>query len=126
MWPLWLRLTERVSAVRDPARMRNAINGLNLYRANFIDRLRHRRKRRAYSPVQFIVLLRDRQVGPPRSLGLEGWLGAYHRIEIDAGHWVVPREPERIAACIERFAARREASRDGGGDASFNAHAAGV
>jgi len=60
MWPLRLRLTERVSAVRDPARMRNAINGLNLYRDNFIDRLLHPRARRAYAPVQFIVPLRDR------------------------------------------------------------------
>jgi len=86
MWPLRLRLTERVSAVRDPARMRNAINGLNLYRDNFIDRLLHPRARRAYAPVQFIVPLRDRYVGLARSLGLEGWLGAYHRIQIDAGH----------------------------------------
>jgi pimeloyl-ACP methyl ester carboxylesterase len=103
MWPLWLRMTERVRTARDPWQLRNAINGLDLYRANFIDRLLRPRGRRAHAPVQFIVPLRDRYVGPALSLGLEGWLGAYERNEIDAGHWVVLREPERIAASVERF-----------------------
>ncbi|MCC8396618.1 alpha/beta fold hydrolase [Paraburkholderia sp. MMS20-SJTR3] len=103
MWPLWLRVTERVRTERESAQKRNALNGLNLYRANFIDKLRRPRARRTQVPVQFIVPLRDRYVGPALSLGLEGWLGAYRRIEIDAGHWVVLREPERIAASIARF-----------------------
>ncbi|MFT4067208.1 alpha/beta fold hydrolase [Paraburkholderia sp.] len=103
MWPLWLRVTERVRAGRDPAQRRNTINGLNLYRANFIDRLLRPRARHAHAPVQFIVPLRDRYVGPALSLGLEGWLGAYERIEIDAGHWVVLRDPGRIALQIARF-----------------------
>ncbi|MFL9883907.1 alpha/beta fold hydrolase [Paraburkholderia agricolaris] len=131
MWPLWLRLTERVRPQRDPAQMRNAINGLNLYRANFIDRLLHPRARHAHAPVQFIVPLRDRYVGPELSVGLEGWLGAYSRTEIDAGHWVVLREPERIAAGIERFVELHRAQRPsaGGGPGTstkVNARAAGV
>ncbi|HZZ09228.1 MAG TPA: alpha/beta fold hydrolase [Paraburkholderia sp.] len=103
MWPLWLRLTERVRPEHDPAQLRNAINGLNLYRANFVDKLLRPRARHAHAPVQFIVPLRDRYVGPALSVGLESWLGAYSRTEIDAGHWVVLREPELIAAHITRF-----------------------
>ncbi|NYH17245.1 alpha/beta fold hydrolase [Paraburkholderia bryophila] len=106
-WPLWLRVTERVRPERDPAQRRNALNGLNLYRANFIDKLLRPRSRHAHAPVQFIVPLRDRYVGPALSLGLEGWLGSYRRTEIDAGHWVVLREPERIAAMIEGFVAQQ-------------------
>ncbi|QQC67439.1 alpha/beta fold hydrolase [Paraburkholderia ginsengisoli] len=126
MWPLWLRLTERVRPAHDPAQMRNAINGLNLYRANFIDKLLRPRARRAHAPVQFIVPLRDRYVGPELSLGLHGWLGAYERHEIDAGHWVVLRDPALIAASIERFV---EQHRTGHGDpaastAALNARAA--
>jgi hypothetical protein len=80
------------------------INGLNLYRANFIDRSFHPHARRAHAPVQFIVPLRDRYVGPALSLGLEKWLGDYTREPIDAGHWVVLRDPVGIAASIDRFA----------------------
>ncbi|MGF6725489.1 pimeloyl-ACP methyl ester carboxylesterase [Paraburkholderia sp. GAS41] len=105
-WSLWLRVSEHVRGERDPAQLRNGINGLNLYRANFIDRLFHPRARRAHAPVQFIVPLRDRYVGPALSLGLEKWLGDYTRETIDAGHWVVLRDPVDIAAKIDRFAAR--------------------
>lgn len=134
MWPFWLRLTERVRVEGDPAQTRNAINGLNLYRANFIDRLLHPRARHAHAPVQFIVPLRDRYVGPELSMGLEGWVGAYTRTEIDAGHWVVLRDPERIATGIEHFVeqhrVRHPADKcDGGGGAgasTINARAAGV
>ena len=93
-------------APRAPASwLRNALNGLNLYRANFLDKLLHPQARRAHAPVQFIVPLRDRYVGPELSLGQEIWLGPYERIEIDAGHWAVLREPELIAAHIARFVA---------------------
>ncbi|WP_027800025.1 alpha/beta fold hydrolase [Paraburkholderia dilworthii] len=125
MWPLWLRVTERVQASRDPAQMRNAINGLNLYRANFIDKLLHPHVSHAHAPVQFIVPLRDRYVGLELSVGQEGWLGPYERIELDAGHWVVLREPQLIAANIERFVARHLAGPGGSVTSSFNARAAG-
>jgi hypothetical protein len=119
LWPLWLRMTERVRPAHDPAQMRNAITGLNLYRANFVDKLPRPRARHAHAPVQFIVPLRDRYVGPELSLGLEGWL-------VDAGHWVVLREPARIAACIEGFVSRHRTEHDGPTAAPLNARAAGA
>ncbi|WP_281002604.1 alpha/beta fold hydrolase [Paraburkholderia sp. D15] len=121
LWPLWLRITERVRPERDPAQLRNALNGLNLYRANFIDRLLRPRSRHAHAPVQFIVPMRDRYVGPALSLGLESWLGAYERTEIDAGHWVVLRDPRRIAAGIEAFVARHDAAADPADVTAFTA-----
>ncbi|MFM0397236.1 alpha/beta fold hydrolase [Paraburkholderia phytofirmans] len=127
LWPLWLRVTERVRPAPDPAQLRNALNGLNLYRANFIDKLLRPRARHAHAPVQFIVPLRDRYVGPALSLGLEGWLGTYERNEIDAGHWVVLREPERISASIERFVERHRTDHGGwAAPSTLNARAAGV
>ncbi|PQV48001.1 alpha/beta fold hydrolase [Paraburkholderia sp. BL21I4N1] len=125
-WPLWLRVTERMRPERDPAQTRNALNGLNLYRANFIDKLLRPRSRHAHAPVQFIVPLRDRYVGPALSLGLERWLGPYQRTEIDAGHWVVLREPERIAALVERFVEQHRAGLEETPGATISARAAGV
>jgi hypothetical protein len=43
-------------------------------------------------------------------LDWKGWLGAYRRIEIDAGRRVLLREHERIAASIERFVAEHRES----------------
>jgi pimeloyl-ACP methyl ester carboxylesterase len=125
MWPLWLRVTERVDASRDPMQMRNAINGLNLYRANVIDKLLHPRARHVHAPVQFIVPLHDRYVGPELSVGQESWLGPYDRVELDAGHWVVLREPKLVAANIERFITRYLTEPGGSVTTSFNARAAG-
>lgn len=121
VWPLWLRITERVEAPRDAAQLRNAINGLDLYRANFIDKLLHPRARHAHTPVQFIVPLKDRYVGPELSLGQQVWLGAYERIELDAGHWAVLRVPDVIAAHIERFAVRQLHESHGAAASSLNA-----
>ncbi|MFM0484013.1 alpha/beta fold hydrolase [Paraburkholderia strydomiana] len=125
LWPLWLRITERVDASRDPTQMRNAINGLNLYRANFIDKLLHPRARHVHVPVQFIVPLHDRYVGLELSVGQEAWLGPHDRVELDAGHWVVLREPQLVATHIEGFVARHLAEPGGPVASSFNARAAG-
>lgn len=122
-WPLWLRLTERIRRAPDPAQLRNAINGLNLYRANFVDRLFHPRNRPAHAPVQFVVPLRDRYVGPALSLGLEAWLGHYTRETIDAGHWVVLRDPVGIATRIDRFASQHPSPSRVNGVSAFAASA---
>jgi len=120
-WPLWLLMTERVRTPRDPAQLRNALNGLKLYRANFIDRLLHPRARHAHAPVHFIVPLRDRYVGPALSLGLDAWIGPHTRDEIDAGHWVVLRDPARVAASIDEFIATlHHSSRQTSGDVRVN------
>ncbi|MGF6774338.1 pimeloyl-ACP methyl ester carboxylesterase [Paraburkholderia sp. GAS199] len=126
MWPLWLRLTERVQSSRDPSQLRNALNGLNLYRANFVDKLLRPRARHAHAPVQFIVPLRDRYVGPELSLGLDTWLGAYRRVEIDAGHWVVLREPERIAELVERFVEQHPVEQADAGEHGVSSRSAGA
>jgi len=119
-WRLWLRVTERVRARRDPAQLRNALNGLALYRANFIERLLRPRARHAHAPVHFIVPLRDRYVGPALSLGLDAWVGPHSRDEIDAGHWVVLRDPARVARSIEGFVATHETLLQASGNVRVN------
>ncbi|MGV2292876.1 alpha/beta fold hydrolase [Trinickia sp. YCB016] len=111
-WPLWMKLSESVRIHPDPTQLRNALNGLELYRANFFDRIRRPRARQAHAPVLFIVPRHDRYVGPALSVGLERWLGPYQREEIDAGHWVILRDPARIAASIDRFVTQHEPHAD--------------
>ncbi|GBH23020.1 alpha/beta fold hydrolase [Burkholderia vietnamiensis] len=108
LWPRWLQLTERVRPARDPAQLKNALNGLQLYRANFIATARRPRERYAQAPVQILVPVRDRYVTPEMSVGLDRWLAEYVREEIDGAHWVVLRHPDLIAARIDRFATMHE------------------
>ncbi|MDR3099107.1 MAG: alpha/beta fold hydrolase [Paraburkholderia sp.] len=105
LWPWWLRKTEGVHAARDPDQLRNCINGLQLYRANFIARARRPRERRSRVPVQFIVPRFDRYVTPALSENVAQWLGRYRREVIDAPHWAVLRDAPLIAARVERFIA---------------------
>ncbi|KWE54052.1 alpha/beta hydrolase [Burkholderia ubonensis] len=108
LWPRWLQLTERVRPERDPAQLKNALNGMQMYRANFIARARRPRERHAQAPVQILVPVRDRYVTPEMSAGLDRWLGEHVREEIDGAHWIVLRDPGLIAARIDRFAAAHE------------------
>lgn len=105
LWPWWLSKTEGVHAKRDPDQLRNGINGLQLYRANFVARAWRPRERRTEVPVQFIVPRFDRYVTPALSEGVAQWLGRYRREVIDASHWTVLRDAPLIAARIEQFIA---------------------
>ncbi|AIO69179.1 alpha/beta fold hydrolase [Burkholderia oklahomensis] len=111
LWPLWLRKTERIVVDADPDQLRNGLNGLKLYRANFIERARRPRERYAQAPVQIIVPRYDRYVTPALTRNLDRWLGAHRRDEIAASHWTVIRDAALIAARIGRFAAAHEPRR---------------
>ncbi|USB86606.1 alpha/beta fold hydrolase, partial [Burkholderia cenocepacia] len=108
LWPRWLQLTERVRAERDPVQLKNALNGMQMYRANFIARARQPRERYAQAPVQILVPVRDRYVTPEMSVYLDRWLGDHVREEIDGTHWIVLRHPDLIASRIDRFASAQE------------------
>ncbi|MBB3261479.1 pimeloyl-ACP methyl ester carboxylesterase [Paraburkholderia bannensis] len=105
LWPWWLHRTEGVRARRDPDQLRNCINGLQLYRANFIARARKPRERRTEVPVQVIVPRFDRYVTPALTANVAQWLGRHRREIIDAPHWTVVRDAPLIAARVQRFIA---------------------
>ncbi|GLU30895.1 alpha/beta fold hydrolase [Trinickia caryophylli] len=105
-WPFWLRRTEHLRVEADPLRVRNAVNGLELYRANFIERLRFPRPRQAQAAVQWIVPLRDHYVGPDLATSGERWVQTYVRAELDAGHWAILSHPGDVADAIRRFVSR--------------------
>lgn len=102
-WPLWLRWTERLHVAADPLLARNAVNGLELYRANFIERLRHPRPRQANAPVLWIVPLRDPYVGPDLVTSGERWVSRCARKDLEAGHWAMLSHPGDVADAINGF-----------------------
>jgi len=83
-------------------------HGVELYRANVRDRLRHPVARQTDVPVQLVVPLRDRYVRPALLDGLEEWTSLMWRRPVDAGHWVIRTHPLEIAEWVREVVAYAE------------------
>lgn len=97
-WPRVLRRVEGVTTEGD--RTREGVNGMELYRVNFGERLRHPRDRSTDLPVQLIVPTRDRYVGPHLLDDVARWAPRVVRREVDAGHWLPLERPDALAALL--------------------------
>lgn len=102
-WPRLLYRTERIKAEPSPTQLKDGVNGVNLYRANFMQRLGKPRERRTAIPVQVIVARRDRFMLPELLDDLPQWVPNLWQREIDAGHWLPLSHPEKIAAMASEF-----------------------
>ncbi|MGQ0619309.1 MAG: alpha/beta fold hydrolase [Panacagrimonas sp.] len=102
-WPKLLYRTERIQAEASPTQTRDGVNGVNLYRANFVKRTLKPRERRTHVPVQVIVAKRDRFMLPELLDDLPQWVPRLWQREIDAGHWLPLSHPERLAAMASEF-----------------------
>lgn len=106
-----LRVREGISAPGHPAPTLAAdgANGLNLYRQN-MGRAASAGPRRVPGstsvPVQLIVPRHDRFVTPALLDGIEASAPNLIRVDIDAGHWVVVADPDRIAGLIDEHVRR--------------------
>ncbi|GAB7187816.1 SDR family oxidoreductase [Kitasatospora sp. Ki12] len=111
-WPRVLRGLEHVTPRADhPQRSlrRDAVRGIELYRANFRPTMGSPRERPTEVPVQLITLTRDRYVGTYLSEGLERWAPKLTRRTLHAGHWSALLEKgATVAGMVREFTARNE------------------
>ncbi|WP_030233978.1 SDR family oxidoreductase [Streptomyces sp. NRRL S-350] len=116
-WPRVLRDLEHVTPRADhPQRSlrRDAVRGIELYRANFRPTMGSPRERPTEVPVQLVTLTRDRYVGTYLSEGLERWVPRLTRRTLHAGHWSALLEKGvTVAGLVRGFTARVEAERAG-------------
>lgn len=110
-WPAVLKRSEGIEAGRSPTQTRDGIAGINLYRANFLPRLLQPRERYTGKPVQLIVLQDDAYVKPQLFEDITLWAHNTWRRDVDAGHWTLLHEGERLAQWIIDFAAQVETGR---------------
>ncbi|MFI6152590.1 SDR family oxidoreductase [Kitasatospora sp. NPDC051170] len=111
-WPRVLRDLEHVTPRAghpQPTLRRDAVRGIELYRANFRPTMGSPRERRTEVPVQLITLTRDRYVAPFLSEGLERWVPNLTRRTLHAGHWSALLEKgATVAGLVREFTARIE------------------
>ncbi|MFE6050316.1 SDR family oxidoreductase [Kitasatospora sp. NPDC056446] len=116
-WPRVLRDLEHVTPRADhpqPSLRRDAVRGIELYRANFRPVMGSPRERTTEVPVQLVTLTRDRYVGTYLSEGLERWVPRLTRRTLHAGHWSALLEKgATVAGMIRGFAARNEPGHEG-------------
>ncbi|RKE22536.1 SDR family oxidoreductase [Streptomyces sp. TLI_171] len=123
---LWPRVLNDLEAVRprpghpQPTLARDAVHGIELYRANMRPSVRTPRERFTEVPVQLITLERDHYVSDFLSEGLEQWVPRLTRRTLNATHWsaLLEKGPS-VAALVREFAARdhgsvRQEPSDGG------------
>ncbi|HEU0285795.1 MAG TPA: alpha/beta fold hydrolase [Nocardioidaceae bacterium] len=79
---------------------RDATNGLDLYRANIQDRMRHPRSGKTGVPVQLIVPRHDKYIVPQVFADLDESVPELTRVDIDAGHWAAVQRPDLVADLI--------------------------
>lgn len=105
LWPIIVRRTEGLEAEMSPTFGDDAANGVNLYRANVMRCLRHPRDRFAKVPVNVLAPRGDRYVTPRTARAAEPWCKDFSFREIDGSHWVVRKDPARIAGLFADFIA---------------------
>lgn len=110
-WPQVLKRSESIDATRSPTQTRDGIFGINLYRANFLPRLLQPRERYTGKPVQLIVLHDDAYVKPHLFEDITLWAHNTWRRDVDAGHWTLLHEGDRLAQWIADFATQVDTGR---------------
>jgi pimeloyl-ACP methyl ester carboxylesterase len=91
----------------------DAVNGLELYRANILSAARERMPGgpRTSLPVQLVVPLRDAFITQAFVADVGRFAPDLTRVEIDAGHWVQCSRPDELSSAIAAFAASHPATR---------------
>lgn len=87
---------------------RDLVNGIELYRANFLDRMLRPRLQTSSVPTQVIAPRHDAHVTVElQTQAPAPYLTDYRWEEIDGNHWVIAQQPGVIAEKIRTFVAGR-------------------
>lgn len=87
-----------------PSSRHDVLDGMQLYRANFLARLLRPRERRTSVPVQVLAPTLDAHVDSEMQRAApRQWADSLETREIDGNHWVVEQAPELIARQVGEF-----------------------
>lgn len=107
-WPKLLKNIEGITAEASPTQTSDGILGVNLYRANMIQRLLQPRRRIAQVPVQLVVAQQDNFVTPQLLSEISHWVPTLWRRDVNTTHWLQHSHPHQLAQWISEFVAHIE------------------
>lgn len=113
--PKLIAANEKAPYEPRPHAVQDGIFGVNLYRANFIKCMLKPRERYTGKPVQLIVLTKDNYVGEQLFEDITVWARNTWRRDVDAGHWTLLAEGERLAGWIGDFVNQVETGKEAAG-----------
>ena len=88
----------------NPTQVRDGVNGINLYRANMLQRLTAPRERHSRVPVQMLVATGDNFVTPQVLERQELWVPDLTTVEVEGGHWqLLLDHPDTFAEAVRTF-----------------------
>ena len=86
-----------------PTQVQDGVHGIQLYRANFRNRVCKPQVRTTNLPVQLIVLQRDHFMIPEIWEDLPQWVPNLWRRDFNAGHWLPLSHPRLLADWVAEF-----------------------
>lgn len=103
MWHKLLEQNEGITDAHNPHQLKDGLNGINLYKANFFPRMLRPQVKPVHTPVQIILLTDDPYVSPHlfsdhRKLCPDLW-----KREVASGHWLPLKDGELTARYINEF-----------------------
>lgn len=88
---------------------RNGTNGVNLYRANVVRRMRHPGTLRTDVPVQVVHPSRDKFIGEVMLDDLEAECSNLTVVRVEAGHWFPRTHPKEMSSLVTAHIRRNQA-----------------
>ena len=113
--PEMIAKVEQVPFHPRPTQVDDGIFGINLYRANFLKSLLSPRERHTHRPVQLIVAEHDNYVGPQLFEDMTRWVPDLWRRDVEAGHWGLIAQTEKLAGWIADFITQTETGKEAPG-----------
>lgn len=102
-WPKLLENTQGIAADINPTQTQDGSIGVNLYRANMLQRLLRPRHRVAQVPVQILVAEKDTFVTPQMVMALTEWMPQLWCREVNTTHWLQHSHADQLAGWITEF-----------------------
>jgi len=102
-WSKLISILEHTQIPASKTQLKDAINGLGLYRVNLKQALLFPKQRYTSIPVHLIEMTQDPFVPRHFSAGLEAWTSKLTRSEIKAGHWGIASQPQLVAQSIRDY-----------------------